>query len=317
MYIAAAKHSSGSEPAPDPLVNTRASRLVNPTGEHPAIGEWKAVARPSGQAASSMTNPRAERSSSLERGRPEPLLPVWFGRGLLVVTGGLIVATIVAIALGLGPEDTRLDTTAASPTSNTTGSTASPETSELRPALKSYVGSINPALLSASTTITTNPSTPATHPASSAGTDSDTTTSGDTGSTRESSSPTSSNPVTAAPPTLTSTGPSPTPTGPTTSQAEVPTSSSATLPSATASSPTEATSTSTSSTTNTTTTPSSTTTDVSTTTTTETTTTVGGGPVVSGGVWDYYGNPWVPSDLANLTLQGGERFSYRFVAKHT
>ncbi|MCP3990854.1 MAG: hypothetical protein GY724_17390, partial [Actinomycetia bacterium] len=46
-------------------------------------------------------------------------------------------------------------------------------------------------------------------------------------------------------------------------------------------------------------------------------TTVGGGPVVSGGVWDYYGNPWVPSDLANLTLQGGERFSYRFVAKHT
>ncbi len=38
---------------------------------------------------------------------------------------------------------------------------------------------------------------------------------------------------------------------------------------------------------------------------------------MSGGVWDYYGNPWVPSDLANLNLQGGERFSYRFVAKHS
>jgi hypothetical protein len=42
-------------------------------------------------------------------------------------------------------------------------------------------------------------------------------------------------------------------------------------------------------------------------------------PVVAAksGVWDYYGNPWVPSYLANLTLQGNDRYSYRFKAKHS
>jgi hypothetical protein len=43
-------------------------------------------------------------------------------------------------------------------------------------------------------------------------------------------------------------------------------------------------------------------------------------PVGSGGgagVWDYYGNPWVPTYLANLTVRGNERYTYRFVAKHT
>ena len=35
------------------------------------------------------------------------------------------------------------------------------------------------------------------------------------------------------------------------------------------------------------------------------------------GVWDYLGNPWVPSHLANLTVQGNERYTYRFTAKHT
>jgi hypothetical protein len=38
---------------------------------------------------------------------------------------------------------------------------------------------------------------------------------------------------------------------------------------------------------------------------------------VSGGVWDFYGNPWVPSSLANLTLQANDRYSLRFTAKHS
>jgi len=33
--------------------------------------------------------------------------------------------------------------------------------------------------------------------------------------------------------------------------------------------------------------------------------------------WNYYGNPWVPNSLANLTVEGSYKYSYRFVAKHS
>ena len=38
---------------------------------------------------------------------------------------------------------------------------------------------------------------------------------------------------------------------------------------------------------------------------------------VASGAWDYYGNPWVPSSLANLEVKNSDRYSYRFVAKHS
>jgi len=35
----------------------------------------------------------------------------------------------------------------------------------------------------------------------------------------------------------------------------------------------------------------------------------------AGSTWGYYGNPWVPSTLANLEVEGSDRYSYRFLAK--